>query len=141
MSARAPPQPNEHGADDPDAADAATSPAAVTHEPDGVLRDEHANRPARPGALSQGDAAFAPRGIGAGHAQGPRVAERAGIAATLASQGFSGGDSVTLVQPKGHGVERRIMVGNTASAAPDPGSNPVGELMQQRQALVDRVTA
>ena len=117
----------------------AARPAPVTDQPNRVLRHQHASGAAETRALAKRVAASSPGVLRAGDAQGPGVAQRAGVAATLTSQGLSVRNAVEPVQAEGGHVEARVVMQDPAPTPPGQRAQPVGELMEEGEALVELI--
>lgn len=103
-----------------------------------MLGDDHA--PRLPAVAQQGPTHGESRG-GAGHADHDRVAERAGIAASFTGKGLGIGDPVCAIQGKGAQVERPIVMGHASPGTMRPRTEPVGELVKERQARIEVIAA
>jgi hypothetical protein len=132
------PSAHEIAADDALTARLAHVPPAVTNDANPMLGDEDAPPAGR--ACANAGKAFRVGGRRARDAEGYRVPKRARIAGRLESERVAGCDPVAGVQPEGDAVELRPVVA-LPSAATRRSNEPMGKLVEQRQALVEWVVA
>lgn len=101
----------------------------------------HENAPSSPGPLALGGAVRCQLRCRAGNAERYRVAKRAAIATGFEAQGIGLRDAVPAVERERGRVEGSSVVDRSPAPTPRLRTDPVGQLVEQREPLIQRVAA